>query len=135
MVDYTGIDISGKDLARTAGLLWNLPNARTVVGDARFLSSLAKGPYDVVLARHPDCEVSPEAQVEWTEIFFQVKCAMNESSRLIATCFTEPNYLSTAKAVCSSGLNLLYRGPNRFHGPYLGSCIGRCDKYVVVAKV
>lgn len=90
-----------------------LPNYQFICGDAQQLTTLVKGEFDVVVARHPNIA---EQKLVWKTIFQQAVSVMKPGSLFIATSFSDIEQKMLEETV--EGLFFPYLStPNRYAIP------------------
>jgi len=94
-------------------------------GDARDLT----GDYGLIIIRHPDLEVSETKELEWCEVFDNLRNLMSDESLLLATHFHSFGFLKLIEHL--SKYFKLRGGLNPYYGPLIEGNV-YFDKYVVL---
>lgn len=133
LVNYTGIDISEKDIRQAnkkRESSFPLPQVRFVVGDARYVERV--GPIqqaDIVICRHPSIEIADsEDRViinpVWEELFTAWQKKLTDDGKLIVTTYW-PGEFDKVKTVLADHIPL--EGSTRSEGST------DTDQYICVA--
>ncbi len=130
---YVAIDISEKNLQPTRRYIETYSDVTIICDDARKIPEFLQDQYDIVIAGHPDCEISKENIQIWSEIFRNVKSRLKDNSRLISVSYTdfERNILSSI--LNENRYNILLNELNPFAGDLLYG-EAKIGKYLTVAR-
>lgn len=84
---------------------WSESGIKIVHGDAAALTSLAPGPYDLVIVRHPNIERFPE---RWTAVFSAVKLNLREDGLLLLSAYSLAEVSALKTCLAKVGIDLEY---------------------------
>ncbi len=135
--EYTAIDPSEGTLKFTRQQLDGFPNVHVLCGDARALPYLITGQFDLVIARHPECETDARHSDLWFDILSVAQRQMTPEARFVGTNFWRKGYLHLQSIALLNGFHVLLEGENPYPGTPLVSLDNELsveDKYITVAR-
>lgn len=136
MPHYVGLDVQEGAFADAKKALDGL--VHFVSGDARQLTDLVAGKYQLVVVEHPNLTTSPQGPKIWRKIFEQTAEVLDDRGGVILTSFWLNDHLPAQVALERAGFRILFSGRNSYSGREFdrasdGEAL-KFDKYLIIAR-
>jgi hypothetical protein len=136
MPHYVGLDIQEDAFADAKKALDGL--VHFVSGDARQLTDLVTGKYQLVVVEHPNLTTSRQGPKTWRKIFEETAEVLDDHGGVILTSFWLNDHLPAQVALERAGFRILFSGRNKYSGKEFDRASNgealEFDKYVIIAK-
>jgi len=136
MPHYVGLDIQEDAFADAKKALDGL--VHFVSGDARQLTDLVTGKYQLVVVEHPNLTTSRQGPKTWRKILEETAEVLDDHGGVILTSFWLNDHLPAQVALERAGFRILFSGRNKYSGKEFDRASNgealEFDKYVIIAK-